>query len=166
MALQSGRQVPAYRMTMLELKVPPPLAAALVAAAMWLLALIAPSVPAPEEARVGAAALAALAGAAFDLAAVLAFRRARTTINPLRPHKSSALVTGGIYRLSRNPMYVGLLLFLVAWAAYLAAPLALLGPLAFIAYMSRFQIRPEERILAAIFGAQYEAYRSRVRRWL
>jgi protein-S-isoprenylcysteine O-methyltransferase Ste14 len=133
---------------------------------MWFLASASPVVPAQAETRIGASILIALVGVAFDIAALLAFRKASTTINPLRPEKSSALVTGGVYRLSRNPMYVGLLLFLVAWAAYLASPLALAGPVSFVLYIQRFQILPEERILAAIFGGEYDAYRARVRRWL
>ena len=63
-------------------------------------------------------------------------------------------------------MYVGVLTILIAWAALLAAPLALIGPAAFAAYITRFQIRPEERALSVIFGNEYEGYRSRVRRWL
>jgi protein-S-isoprenylcysteine O-methyltransferase Ste14 len=63
-------------------------------------------------------------------------------------------------------MYVGVLTILIAWAVLLAAPLALIGPTAFAAYITRFQIRPEERALSVLFGTEYEDYRSRVRRWL
>lgn len=169
MTLQSGVQPPARPQrppSGLELKIPPPIVAALIALAMWFFAGVTPAVPAPVEARIGVAALIALLGAAFDAAALLRFFRADTTINPLRPGKSSALVTSGVYRLSRNPMYAGLLLFLVAWAAYLASPLAFAGPMAFVAFINRFQILPEERILSAMFSAEYDDYKSRVRRWL
>ena len=63
-------------------------------------------------------------------------------------------------------MYVGLASLLVAWAIYLAAPLTLLGPLAFVLYITRFQIIPDERALSRIFGRSYDDYRARVRRWL
>jgi protein-S-isoprenylcysteine O-methyltransferase Ste14 len=63
-------------------------------------------------------------------------------------------------------MYVGLLLVLIAWAAYLTSAWALLGPLGFVLYISRFQIAPEERVLSTLFGAEYTAYQSKVRRWL
>ena len=106
------------------------------------------------------------AGIALDLATALAFRRHRTTINPLHPEKTSRLVTGGIYRISRNPMYVGMALLLLAWAVYLQSPAALLGIGGFIAYITRFQIIPEESLLAQHFGADFETYRQRVRRWL
>lgn len=94
------------------------------------------------------------------------FRRANTTVNPLKPQAASSLVTAGIYRYTRNPMYLGLLFLLVAWAVLLSSPFALLGPVAFVTYISRFQIVPEERVLAALFGAEYAAYQAGVRRWL
>jgi protein-S-isoprenylcysteine O-methyltransferase Ste14 len=80
--------------------------------------------------------------------------------------KTSSLVTSGVYRFSRNPMYVGMLLILTAWAVFLAVPLTLLGPLAFFLYLKRFQIEPEERVMGEIFGAEFSAYRAQVRRWL
>jgi protein-S-isoprenylcysteine O-methyltransferase Ste14 len=107
-----------------------------------------------------------LLAAAFDLSGLLAFRRARTTINPMKPGASSAMVSGGVYRITRNPMYVGLVLLLCGWSVYLGSPWAWLAPLAFAAYVTRFQIVPEERVLARLFGAEYAAYRARVRRWL
>jgi protein-S-isoprenylcysteine O-methyltransferase Ste14 len=100
------------------------------------------------------------------VAGVLAFRRARTTINPTQPQLTSSLVSSGIYTVTRNPMYVGLLLVLVAWAIVLSSAWALLGPVAYFFYIGRFQIAPEERALATLFGAEYAAYTSRVRRWL
>jgi len=107
-----------------------------------------------------------LAGAWVALAGVVAFRRHKTTVNPFRPDQSSSLVASGIYRFSRNPMYLGFLLALLGWAAYLANwASALLLP-AFVAYMNRFQIKPEERALAERFGPEFLAYCKSVRRWL
>ena len=63
-------------------------------------------------------------------------------------------------------MYVALLLALVAWAVFLSSPVALAGPVGFIAYVNRFQIEPEERALSTLFGNMYAKYRSSVRRWL
>jgi protein-S-isoprenylcysteine O-methyltransferase Ste14 len=59
-----------------------------------------------------------------------------------------------------------MLAFLLAWAIYLAQPLALLGPLAFVLYITHFQIVPEERVLSGLFGEEFADYRDRVRRWL
>ena len=150
----------------LELKIPPPVVGLLVAATMAGTAYAFLPIPIPATAKAAAAIVIALIGAAIDLAGLIAFRRAKTTINPLKPQNSSSLVTGGIYRYTRNPMYLGMLAFLLAWSAYLAQPLALLGPLAFVLYITRFQIIPEERVLAGVFGDEFTAYTNRVRRWL
>lgn len=150
----------------LENKVPPPLVAVVSGLAMYGLAQITPALDAGAELRIALAAASVLAGAFFCLAGVVSFRRARTTVNPLKPESATSLVTTGIYRVSRNPMYVGFALFLVAWAGWLAAPWALAGVIAFVLYINRFQIAPEERALAAIFGAEFEHYKAGVRRWL
>jgi protein-S-isoprenylcysteine O-methyltransferase Ste14 len=76
------------------------------------------------------------------------------------------LVTTGIYHHTRNPMYVGLLLVLLGWVSFLCSVIALLGLVAFVIYITRFQIVPEERVLLAKFGADYAEYLARVRRWL
>lgn len=105
-------------------------------------------------------------GLSLDAIALVHFLRSRTTINPLKPESASALVTGGIYRFTRNPMYLGLATLLLAWAIYLGNLAALTGLPLFILYMKRFQIASEERALEARFGAEYIAYRTRVRRWV
>ena len=153
------------RMQALELKIPPPAVAALVAGGMWGISLVAPSLQVPALIRV-AAAIIALTGGVFSIAGVISFRRAGTTLNPMQPETTSSLVSSGIFRVTRNPMYAGLLLVLVAWAVFLSSAWALLGPLVFVLYINRFQIAPEERVLSAIFGTAYSAYKSRVRRWL
>lgn len=112
-------------------------------------------------------ALLVAVGLSFDLSGLLAFRASRTTINPLRPERASSLVTGGVYQITRNPMYVGMLFLLLALGLYLAHwPALLLGPLAYVLYLNRFQIAPEERVLLGLFGEEYRAYTGRVRRWL
>ena len=155
-------------MSALELKIPPPLVAAAVAGCMYAAAVLlpAPVLALPPGVRVGMALALAAVGAGFDVAGLWAFRKARTTVNPLTPHRSVAVVSTGVYRFTRNPMYLGLALILLGLAVYLASPWALLGPLVFAAYITRFQIVPDERALQARFGAAYTAYRARVRRWL
>lgn len=153
-------------MKALELKIPPVVLVILFAVAMWLLAQWVPPLMLPLSWRLLFAGTFAISGIAIALAGVLAFRRANTTVDPRVPQQSSSLVIRGIYRYSRNPMYVGFLLLLTALACYLmnAAAFALL-PL-FVWYMNRFQIAPEERFLLQKFGAEYQAYLTRVRRWL
>ena len=102
----------------------------------------------------------------FGAGGIVAFRLAKTTINPVQIDQASRVVTGGIYRVTRNPMYVGLTALLTMWAVWLAVPLALLGPVFFALFTHRFQILPEERVMSAKFGREYQDYRLRVRRWL
>jgi len=104
--------------------------------------------------------------AVIAILAFASFRLAKTTINPLDPSRASVLVTVGIFRITRNPMYLSLLLLLIAYAVRLGSWGEWLGPALFAAYVTRFQIIPEERILAVKFGAAYLAYRSRTRRWI
>jgi protein-S-isoprenylcysteine O-methyltransferase Ste14 len=153
-------------MHLLEHKIPPPIVAAIIATAMWGISSLEPALPLAPAMRQFLAATLAIVGVSFDLLGLLAFRRSRTTINPMKPSKASALVTGGIYRVTRNPMYVGLALLLSAWAMHLSMLWPFLGPALFVIYMNRFQIGPEERVMRGKFGEQYAAYAARVRRWL
>ena len=153
-------------MHLLELKIPPPVVAVLVGIAMWFVSRAGPAVELSLLVRGIVSLVIALAGGITALAGDLAFTRAGTTVNPFRPQNTSSLVTSGIYRFTRNPMYLGLLAILVGWAAFLCSAFALLGPVAFVAYITRFQIVVEERALLAKFGSAYSAYLARVRRWL
>lgn len=110
--------------------------------------------------------LLAVAGGVVAGLGVVSFRRAQTTVNPLTPQAASSLVTTGIYRVSRNPMYLGMLLLLAAFAVFLANAAALIILPVFILYMNRFQITPEERALSSMFGPDFTAYTERVRRWM
>jgi protein-S-isoprenylcysteine O-methyltransferase Ste14 len=87
-------------------------------------------------------------------------------VNPMTPEASSALVVAGIFRWTRNPMYLGMLVVLIAWALWLSNALAFIVLPLFVAYLNRFQILPEERALQARFGAEFERYCRSVRRWL
>jgi protein-S-isoprenylcysteine O-methyltransferase Ste14 len=162
---RSPSDVPAVRG--LELRVPPLLVLLLVALGMWLAArLLGPRLELTANVR-GLMALVLLAfGLAVAAGGVMSFRRARTTVNPMQPAQVSSMVTGGVYRFSRNPMYLGMLFVLAAWAAWLASVPALLGLPIFVLYLTRFQIVPEERVLAQRFAAEYASYARRTRRWL
>ncbi len=150
----------------LETLIPPPLVALVFGGVMWLLASWLPAISfhMPMQKLVGG--LIALVGGFIDLAGVITFMRARTSVNPLRPAKASAVVSAGIFGFTRNPMYVGLVFVLSGWLVYLGALSAIVGPIGFVLYIHRFQILPEERVLIAKFGEEYRAYMARVRRWL
>lgn len=150
----------------LENKIPPPIVAVICAAVMWGSSIITPSVEIADSVRIVMAAIVASIGAFFCVAGVVSFRRAKTTVNPLKPETASSLVSSGIYQVSRNPMYVGFALFLVALAVYLSSPLELLGVVAFVLYINRFQIHPEERALSALFGSEFDLYKKSVRKWV
>jgi len=150
----------------LELRIPPPVVAVFVAVLMWGVSRATPSWGVPILARTGVALLIAAFGVAFSVAGFIAFRHAKTTINPRTPEAASSLVSSGVYRITRNPMYVGLLFVLLAWAVFLSLGWALVGPPVFVAYIQLFQITPEEKALSALFGTEYSAYKVRVRRWL
>jgi protein-S-isoprenylcysteine O-methyltransferase Ste14 len=146
----------------LELRVPPVLLALIVGAFMWLVSAAVPALSVDLESNVLAALAIAAVGAGLAIAGVVEFRRAQTTVDPTSPEKCSAIVTSGIYRHTRNPMYLGFLVMLLGLAVYLSNMAALLGLAAFAIYMTRFQIIPEERILKASFGGRYEEHLSAV----
>lgn len=150
----------------LEAKVPPPLAALFFAALMWAVARAVPFPGTPVPARISLASGLALVGVAIVVAGAIEFHRARTTLTPFNPGAVTVLVVSGIYRFTRNPMYLGMAIVLLAWAIYLAQPVSLLGIAAFVAYIHRFQIIPEEKALRSLFPGAFGAYAGRVRRWL
>lgn len=153
-------------MQVLENKIPPPIVTLLFALAMWVIARLTPTLTLTKSTSLPLALAFALVGAIVCAAGVISFRRARTTVNPLKPNTASALVDSGIYRFTRNPMYLGFALFLVAWAIFLHSPWAILGVAALVLFLNRFQIIPEERALAELFGAEFANYRASVRRWI
>ena len=154
-------------MSKLELRVPPVIVVATCALAMWLIGRELAPGPLSVPARLGLAATLAVVGVALALAGIREFRAAHTTVNPMQPEQAAAMVTSGVYRFTRNPMYLGMFCLLVAWAAWLGrlAPFLAVLP-AFVLYMNRFQIRPEERALEQNFGAAFREYAARVRRWI
>jgi protein-S-isoprenylcysteine O-methyltransferase Ste14 len=150
----------------LELRVPPLVlvalfAAAIVAASVWM-----PMLHVPLPGHRALAVLLVLAGLGAALAGVLAFRRARTTVNPMAPQRSTTVVRTGLYRLSRNPMYLGLALALLGLAAWGSSLTGYALVPAFCAYLTRFQIKPEERALLQRFGPEFTDYMGQVRRWI
>jgi protein-S-isoprenylcysteine O-methyltransferase Ste14 len=117
----------------------------IVGGGMWAVAHLPPILHLPRPARLTIALVLAGMGIAVSVGGILAFRRAHTTVNPLKPETAAALVSTGVYSVTRNPMYLGLALALCAWAAYLNSIWSLLGPILFALYITRFQIVPEER---------------------
>ena len=150
----------------MKLLIPPPIVALVSGLAMWGVAFLVPalSIAFPFQSALGYVLIGL--GVSIDLISIAAFRKAKTTVTPLAPEKASSLVVSGLYRFTRNPMYLGLLLILSGVALLLGSPLNLAVLIAFVAYITAFQIKPEEVRLSEIFGSEYESYKGQVRRWI
>lgn len=147
-------------------KIFPPVFALLFAAVMWLLAHFVPVaelIPSPWN-QLGYLVIAI--AVLIDLWSLGLFFKADTTFHPLRLHETSSLVTGGMYKLTRNPMYLGLAMILIGWTIVLGQLTPFLMIPLFVILINSQQIQHEERILEQKFGDAYRDYKSRVRRWL
>ena len=150
----------------LRLRIPPLAVVALAGGLGWITTRIVPALNFEFPGRAGLAATFGLLGVACSVLGVASFRLARTTVNPMTPDATTALVVSGIYRITRNPMYLGFLLLLLAEIVWLANPAAFLVAPAFVLYLNRFQIAPEEIALRSRFGAEFNSYAAHVRRWI
>ncbi len=150
---------------MLELKIPPPVYMLLMAGLMWLLDNTLPVselIPAPWN-KLGY--LLIFFALFADGISWVQFLRVRTSVNPIHPEKANQLVTNGLYKITRNPMYVGLLLILIGWGIILGSFSPFLVLPIFILLITTQQIIPEERVLEEKFGQQYRDYKASVNRW-
>ena len=153
-------------MERLELKVPPDVVWMLVAGLMWLASAMTPRLDLSFRLRVTAAVVLAVVGVYLMVSARVALGRVNTTWHPMTPGQATSLVTSGVFGLSRNPIYLGMLLVLFGWAVALSSPAALVLSVVFVPYLDLFQIGPEERALSAVLGEEFLDYRARVRRWI
>ncbi len=151
---------------MTRLRLPPPVIALITGWAIYSLHKygVGPQLSVPFQAYIAVCIIAA--GVLIEGASILAFFKAKTTVNPLRPHKASTLVVSGMNRISRNPMYLGMLLLLIGFTVYLGAATGFAPLILFVAYITYFQIKPEERALLYLFGDAYKDYQASVRRWI
>ena len=153
-------------MSAFDHKVPPPFVCLAFAVLMGGVAYFSSSIPLPGIFRWSLIAMFLIAGMFYGPPAIRTFIRLKTTIDPVNIANASQVVSSGPFAYSRNPMYVGMLMLLLAWAAYLSVAWTALGPILFFAYITRFQIMPEEKAMEAKFGQAYLAYKKRVRRWI
>lgn len=158
--------IPLIDITKLRLKLPPPLITLLCVVLGSLVSKTLPQLAVAFTGSVMVSGFLIFAGLMTAALGVVSVRRAGTTIDPTKPNTSSSLVTTGIYRITRNPMYLGLAILLLGWAAFLSNIAALLALPLFVAYITYFQIIPEEQALTQRFPEQYQMYRRSVRRWL
>lgn len=144
---------------------PPPLVVAVLAGVMWFIGQAGAMTLSTFPGQTLLVLFVAGAGLGVMFLAVWQFRRGGTTVNPMAPDEASSLVDQGVYRYSRNPMYLGDLLLLTAWAVYLGAAVNLLLLPLFVWYINRFQILPEEQALSEHFGNAFRDYCARAPRW-
>lgn len=150
----------------LERKIPPPVVAIIVAGVMWVLAREVAVSNYEASNKVTICGVLAVLGFLIDVAGLWLFMKAKTTVNPIQPSKASSLVTTGVYRYTRNPMYIGNFIFLLAWFVWLGSVYGFIGLILYVVYMNQFQIKPEEKALLSLFGNEYSLYCSKVRRWV
>lgn len=154
-------------MQSLELKIKPPVVAVIAVIIMFGLDHWLPSDKLGlGQYRLGIVLGLVIIGFMLAITGVKKFIQAETTIHPDLKHATNKLVTNGIYRISRNPMYLGICLNLLAISVWLNNWLTVGVCIGFVWYITQFQIKPEERFLQQRFGKQYEDYCHKVRRWL
>jgi len=153
-------------MKFFENRIPPPLVAIIFAAGMWELSKFTSILMLTATVKYSLIISFVFIGIFFALSGAVSFRLAKTTVNPLKPDTASALVTSGIYQFTRNPMYVGFVAFLFAWASFLGSVWAVALIAVYIAFIQRFQVIPEERALTNIFKSEFVEYKAQVRPWL
>jgi protein-S-isoprenylcysteine O-methyltransferase Ste14 len=149
----------------LELKFPPVILVFIFSILIWFTRQFV-SVESTQKVYLYAAYIFFVLSVIFPVAGVYCFRKAKTTVDPRNPSKTSNLVTYGVYKISRNPMYVGFLFFLVSLSFYLKTILGFFWCILFVVYMNNFQIIPEEKELKKQFSENYEQYLKKVSRWL
>lgn len=150
----------------LSTKIPPPVYALLTAGLMWWLNKTYPLAHWDLPILRWAVIALVIIGLTLDLSSLAQFIKNRTTVNPIRPRNTKKLVVNGFYRFTRNPMYLGMLCLLTAWALHLASLSPLLVLPLFVLVINEMQIKPEEAALQQKFGEEYTHFRQRVRRWI
>lgn len=151
----------------LELKVPPIIVLIVAAVQIYLLdGLIHIPVLNDKKITTYTALFFSLMSCLVILWALLIFKKQKTTLNPLNPESTQKLISSGIFNYSRNPIYLGMSLLLVAQVIWQNNLIGVFGVVFFIVYLSQFQIMVEEKILKKTFGKEFEEYSLRVRRWI
>lgn len=150
---------------MMKLKIPPAVVFLLFGSLMYLLAEFLPVGYFDFFGRKYLIGVLLIMAIVISGVALIQFYQAKTSIDPKNPSKASTLVSNGVYKYSRNPMYLSLLIILLAWALWLANAFNILLAAGFVSFMNKFQIKPEESTLGSLFGKEYDHYCIKVRRW-
>ncbi len=150
----------------LKLLIPPVAQVIIIAALIYGASLLLPTLSLNETIKITGLIIFTFIATLIGVAGIITFKQAQTTVNPMAPDSASSLVTHGIYRYTRNPMYLGLVILLMGEILFLAFPFGLVFIGVFIAYMNRFQIAPEEQAITRLFGDDFITYQQHTRRWI
>jgi protein-S-isoprenylcysteine O-methyltransferase Ste14 len=148
----------------METKIPPPIVTLVFGLSIYFTKEIFPMVKIAYSGYLGILLL--LLGLFILISAVRLFRKGKTTVNPLSPEQATKLVTDGIFNYSRNPMYLGMAFVLASIAVFLNPLGGIVFTRIFCAYITKFQIIPEERAMRDLFSSDYDKYIKSTRRWL
>ena len=148
----------------MKTKIPPPILALVMIVLIYLSSFFIESTTFNYQGSLSVLIL--ILGLACAIPSFKLFARYKTTISPLKPSDATALVTEGMYRYSRNPMYLGLLLLTIASTIWFGTWFGIIINILFIFLINFLQIIPEEEALLEIFGEEYEEYKKNVRRWI
>lgn len=150
----------------MKLRIVPPLFGLICALLMLGVAMLLPAATILFPSQKIVALIVMAMGISLDVIAAIQFRKHATTISPFNPEKTVSVVKNGVFGISRNPMYLGMLLILIGIGVFLGSPINIIVLIAFVAAITSLQIKPEEEVLEAKFGSDYAAYRYHVRRWI
>ena len=150
----------------MKLKIPPAIQVLLFAALMWVIRMLTDVKHVEFEYQEIVSWLVFSIGVVMGVIAVFAFRKASTTVDLIKPAKASQLVITGIYKFTRNPMYLGMFFILIAFAIRLGSFYSLPVLAIYVWYITTFQIKPEEEVLTELFKDDFISYRKSVNRWI
>jgi len=107
-----------------------------------------------------------IVGISVLVTAIISFKNHETTINPISIEKASSLVVTGVFKYSRNPMYLGMFLILLSISFKFNLIGGIVLTMLFAGYITKFQIIPEEIVMNKLFGDEFEKYKNKTRRWI
>ena len=148
----------------METKIPPPIVTLVFGLSIYFSRELFPAVKTEQSFNLGMCLL--LLGFFVLISAVRLFKQDKTTVNPLSPEQATTLVTEGIFKFSRNPMYLGMAFVLAAMAVFFNVIGGIILIILFCVYITKFQIIPEERAMMNLFAQDFDEYKKATRRWI
>ena len=146
------------------IKIPPPILALILVSSNYFLSKKIDPIHLPNQDLISIIIL--LIGLLILTNPIFKFIKSKTTIDPIKFKKVNKLIISGIYKYSRNPMYLGLLMIVISTSIFFLNIFSITTPLLFYCWINRFQIKREEIFLTEKFGEEYMSYKIKTRRWI